>query len=84
MGTLYWLDPPGAGSNDYDFTANPAGWYNGATNRYVDLYAFAGWWSTDATETTATCYSIAYYCNRIQKELKEKADGLSVRCVLDY
>jgi len=80
----YWLDPPGGGTDDFEFTALPAGWYNGTIERYQDLYGFAGWWASDATtETVANAFTIAYYCDNIMEEVKSKANGLSVRCVMD-
>jgi len=81
----YWLNPPGPGSDDFEFDARPAGWYNGFTERYQDLYGFTGWWASDDVPGTATAnaFIIAYYCNQIQGEVKKKIDGLSVRCVMD-
>jgi uncharacterized protein (TIGR02145 family) len=81
--TLYWLNPPGAGTDDYGFNALPAGWYNSALGRYDDLYGFAGWWASDDEGGTASSFYISYYCDRITCEIKTKADGLSVRCVMD-
>ena len=83
MSTQYWLDPPGSGSNNFGFDARPAGWYNGAIDRYQDLYGFAGWWASDDIPgtTTANTFTIFYYCNQIQHEIKTKESGLSVRCV---
>jgi uncharacterized protein (TIGR02145 family) len=82
--TKYWLDPPGSGTDDYGFNALPAGFFNGASNRFEDLYGFTGWWASDDTPgATASFFSISYYCEQIQNELKKKLDGLSVRCVMD-
>ena len=84
MSTNYWLDPPGGGTDNFGFTALPAGWYNGALNRFEDLYGFAGWWASDAQAgTIANYFSIAYYCNFLQQGEMKKNDGLSVRCVMD-
>jgi uncharacterized protein (TIGR02145 family) len=83
--TKYWLNPPGAGTNDFGFDARPAGWYNGVKNQYQELYGFAGWWSSDDNSGTAfaNAFTIVYYCNEITEETLNKADGLSVRCVLE-
>jgi len=84
MSMNYWLDPPGGGTDDFDFTALPAGWYNGAIERYQDLYGFAGWWASDApTETTANYFSMNYYCDTLQQSEMKKSNGLSVRCVMN-
>ncbi|MCL2246225.1 MAG: PKD domain-containing protein, partial [Lentimicrobiaceae bacterium] len=46
-GTLFWIDPLGPGINELEFNALPAGWYNSRTDRFEDLYGFAGWWACD-------------------------------------
>jgi uncharacterized protein (TIGR02145 family) len=85
MSTQYWLNPPGPGTDDYGFNALPAGWYNGVLERFEELYGFAGWWASDDIPgtTTAHYFWISYYCEKKQKEGRNKLDGLSVRCVLD-
>jgi uncharacterized protein (TIGR02145 family) len=84
--TNYWLDPPGSGTDNYGFDARPAGWYNGKTQRCEDLYGFAGWWAsdTDPASNKASYFYITYYCNVIEKSVKNKDDGLSVRCVKEF
>jgi uncharacterized protein (TIGR02145 family) len=81
--TDYWLDPPGHGTDNYGWDARPAGWYNGALDRFENLYGFAGWWASDDVPGTSTAkyFSISYYCDVIQGEVKNKGNGLSVRCV---
>jgi uncharacterized protein (TIGR02145 family) len=81
--TKYWLSPPDVGTDDYGWAARPAGWYNGAINRYQDLYGYAGWWASDDNGATVSSFYLSYYCDKIQKEIRTKADGLSVRCVMD-
>ena len=80
--TRYWLNS-GVGTDDYGFDARPAGWYNSALNRYQYLYGYAGWWASDDNGVTASSFYLSYYCDKIQKEIRTKADGLSVRCVMD-
>jgi uncharacterized protein (TIGR02145 family) len=82
--TQYWL--VSQGTDDYGFNALPAGWYNSAASRYQDLYGFAGWWAADAPAngTTTATFSFSYYCDRIEGVTKNKSDGMSVRCILDY
>jgi uncharacterized protein (TIGR02145 family) len=84
--TQYWLNPPGPGTDDYGFDARPAGWYNGAIDRYQDLYGFTGWWAAeDSGSGGSASYShITYYCNVIEHNMINKIDELSVRCVMDY
>jgi uncharacterized protein (TIGR02145 family) len=84
--TDYWLDPPGHGTDNYGFDARPAGWYNGATDRFEHLYGFTGWWASDDVPGTSTAkyFSISYYCGQILQEVKTKENGLSVRCVMKF
>jgi uncharacterized protein (TIGR02145 family) len=82
MSTAYWINL-GPGTDNFGFTAYPAGWYHATANKYKDLYSFAGWWSSKSSATTATIYTISYYCNNSQFVEKNKNDGLSVRCVMD-
>jgi len=79
---LYWLNPPGAGTDDYGFSALPAGYYNSDTHKYQDLYGFVGWWTSDIiVGKVAHCVCVSYYCSIIQEEIKRRDYGLSVRCV---
>ena len=84
--TKYWLDPPGPGTDNYGFDARPAGWYNGAIDRYQDLYGFTGWWSADDNNsaTQASYFSLTWFCTILQGDVMLKTNGLSVRCVMDY
>jgi uncharacterized protein (TIGR02145 family) len=83
--TQYWLSPLGPGNDLYGFDALPAGWYNGGLNRYQDMYGFAGWWACDAPlGSTANYFSFSYYCNDIQVGIKNRVDGLSVRCIMEW
>jgi len=81
--TDYWLDPPGSGTDDYDFDARPAGLYN---NRFENLYGFAGWWASDVslTSTIANYFSITYYCDKLEPNVTSKNNALSVRCVIKW
>jgi uncharacterized protein (TIGR02145 family) len=78
----YWFIP---GTDRYGFDSRPAGWYNGATNRFEELYGFTGYWSilSDNNIQTAHYFLFTYYCDGITDEVKYKRDGLSVRCVMN-
>jgi uncharacterized protein (TIGR02145 family) len=85
--TEHWLNPPGPGTDDYGFDARPAGWYNGATNRFEELYGFAGWWASDVADPgslSAHHATVTYYCNHTRNLVMRKHNGLSVRCVLEW
>jgi uncharacterized protein (TIGR02145 family) len=78
-----WLVP---GNNHSGFDAKPAGKFNGLKNRFEDLRAFTGYWSSEAP-TPSTLYAnyfyITYFCDALQEEQAPKTDGLSVRCIWD-
>jgi len=78
----FWFTP---GLDKYGFDARPAGWFNGAANRFEDLYGYTNWWSTVGTANGngATSFSFNYFCDLLLKDTKSKGDALSVRCVLD-
>ena len=79
MSTDYWLVP---GTNLTGFDSRPAGRYNGALNRFEDLYGFTAYWTCDADpRETATTFTFTYYCNETQNITILKTDGISVRCV---
>jgi uncharacterized protein (TIGR02145 family) len=78
----YWLQP-NANTNDSDFNARGAGYYNSATQRFEKLYGYTAYWSSDDTEgnSTATCCRLNYYCNQAEIAELKKEDAVSVRCV---
>jgi len=76
-----------SGNDKYGFDSRPAGLYNGAIGRYENLYGFTGWWSSSEPGTlssSAHYFSFSYYCSHILKEVMQKGNGLSVRCVMDW
>jgi uncharacterized protein (TIGR02145 family) len=79
----HWVKP-GTDEAPYKFDARGAGKYDAATDRFVELKGFTGYWACDAnTGNVAPYISITYYCENGQENVMSKADGLSVRCVLD-
>ncbi|MCL2434883.1 MAG: hypothetical protein FWD09_01940, partial [Lentimicrobiaceae bacterium] len=84
MSTQYWLDPQGGGTDDFGFSAIPAGWYNGTLNRYQDLYGFAGWWASNTPAgANAYYFYLTYYCDELRSDLTNKMNAMSVRCVME-
>jgi len=80
----YWLTTAGTGTDDFGFTALPAGRYNSETGRYVDLYGFAGWWASNSDAGQTAAYDeIAYYCGTVLKITTLRSDAMSVRCIMD-
>jgi uncharacterized protein (TIGR02145 family) len=78
--TTCWVTP---GTDDYNFTALGAGMYDGATNRFIDLYGATGFWSsTSASDAMAYSFFLNYYCENLTEVVTPIPDGLSVRCVM--
>ena len=78
----FWLKP-NSNNNATEFDARGAGLFNSATNRFEDLYGYAGYWSSNANEATATCAELRYNCSVLEIHNMLKTKGLSVRCVVE-
>jgi len=82
MSTQYWLNAQG--TNAIKFDAVPAGRYDANTYMFKRLYGYSGFWASDVTSGQfAHSFYLTYYCNTMLETTMNKADGLSVRCVLD-
>ena len=80
--TDHWLNS--TGTNATGFNSRPAGKYDSATGMFTGLYGFTGYWASDDTPgTSANAFILNYYCDTLEESLILKADGLSVRCVMD-
>ena len=73
----------GAGDNSTGFTALPAGYYNGAHNRFEGMLTETYFWSTKTVqESMEKCiYSVDYACDSVTKKYPMSGLGYSVRCV---
>jgi len=81
----YWVQPNN-NTNETQFDARGAGYYNGAIQRFMDLYGYTGWWSSDngSTMTTTGLGAIMrYYCDYIEIINIKNGDAISVRCLFD-
>jgi uncharacterized protein (TIGR02145 family) len=82
---LHWVGPYAPFANTLKFTAEPAGKYNNALNRFEGLTTETGFWSAvppaSSTITTTTLMCIAYYCDVPFTKTVYLSDGYSVRCV---
>ena len=78
---LYWMD--GGGNNSTGFSALPAGYYNGARQRYERMMLETYFWATEVVqgEVQSTAYKIMYDCNEIQRIDIHSGYGISVRCI---
>ena len=78
---LYWTD--GGGSNTTGFTWLPAGWYNGALQRFEGLYSEGYFLSTEVVngEVHTYVYEIHHDCDSLLQHETHTGIGYSVRCV---
>lgn len=76
----YWLD--NSGNNSSQFSWLPAGFYNANAGQYMNLYG-NGYFitTTTVTNTHFESFSCGYNCPELQREVADKNNGYSVRCV---
>lgn len=79
--TTGWITPNG-NTNSSEFTAYPAGLYNGTAARYEGLGTQTDWWMASGTQSPQSL-QIQYYCNTPQIVTRNPNDAVSVRCVLN-
>ncbi|WP_430814044.1 fibrobacter succinogenes major paralogous domain-containing protein [Carboxylicivirga sp. RSCT41] len=73
----------GNGTNDYDFSAPPSGGRHYSNSGFYDASFLGTWWS--GTENGNDAYSRLLYClnDAIMRNLDNKNNGFSVRCIKD-
>jgi uncharacterized protein (TIGR02145 family) len=81
MSPLYWI--PSGGNNSTGFSALPAGFYNGATNRFESMLGETYFWSTAGvgSNTNISTFSIIFECNELIETHRHEGLGYSVRCI---
>ena len=80
-GTTYWKNTNIRATNESGFTALPGGGrsYNGSFNY---LGSYGGWWSSSEYDAnTSHHYDLGNNNNYITRNLDDKVDDFSVRCV---
>ena len=77
----YWT--VGAGNNSTEFTWLPAGWYNGALQRYEGMLSEGYFWATEVVEgeVHSVVYEINYWCDSVIRKETHTGYGISVRCI---
>ena len=68
-----------AGTNASGFNALPAGFYNGAAQRYEGLHVTT-WFHGDSAETA---FGLQYHCCEVPNNISSLQSSYSVRCVKD-
>ena len=78
---LYWI--PSGGTNTTGFSALPAGFYNGAYNRYEGLLGETYFWSTQNTGPAVISSVVTMYlsCEELLELQARDGVGYSVRCI---
>lgn len=80
---IRWV--PDNGTDNYDFTFLPAGYYNAALNRYEGLFVKSYFWTTETDGSTiANACEFGSTCGTIEIVPGDRRNGYSVRCVMDY
>jgi uncharacterized protein (TIGR02145 family) len=78
---LHWID--GGGDNSTTFTWLPAGFYNGAQQRYEGLLTDGYFWSVRIVngEVTSVPIYIRYDCDEVKELETFEGLGYSIRCI---
>ena len=79
-----WINGTG-GHNSTGFTALPAGFYNGLTQRFENLLGDTRFWSTrnDFRFESSLSFWITYYCEEVMTPRSNPSDRYSIRCILE-
>jgi uncharacterized protein (TIGR02145 family) len=82
-GTAHWASPNTGSTNETGFTALPGG-YRISSGLFYDIGSYGGWWSSTEYSTTDGRYRIMYYYNsEVYRDIRNKQNGFSVRCLRD-
>lgn len=81
---LYWING-GGGTNETGFSALPAGFFNGETNRYENLLGETRFWAVDAPTNSENGQAYAFFhpCNELQHAIFNQQNAYSIRCILE-
>lgn len=73
------------GNNHTGFSALPAGFYNGARNRFENLLGETRFWFNfhATSNTNSSDYYLKYSCEELQSDLSFLKNGYSIRCILE-
>lgn len=82
MATTHWI--PNIGTDITSFTLLPGGRYNDALDRYEDLLVHAYLWTVKEDGSYAVACAFGAACSTTEFFSSERANGYSVRCILNY
>jgi uncharacterized protein (TIGR02145 family) len=79
----FWL-MPNNNTNTTGFDIRGAGFYNGASQRFENLYGYTAFWSSDVpSPTTAIAAQITHSCSQLEFVNIMKNNALSIRCIME-
>ena len=82
MGTEHWLEPNRDATNQYGFTALPAGYRASYENRFDPIGISANFWtSTEFSDVGAWFYGMYFSFGSMGTNSNLKSEGLSIRCI---
>lgn len=82
-GDGFWLSPNTGASNSSGFSGLPAGYRNGS-GRLLSQGQFAYWWAADSADDLHAWYrSLAFLNSNSNRNINDKRNGQSVRCIRD-
>lgn len=82
MGTEHWLEPNRDATNQYGFTALPAGYRASYENRFDPIGISANFWtSTEFSDVGAWFYGMYFSFGSLGTNSNLKSEGLSIRCI---
>ena len=78
---FYWTD--GGGTNTTDFSWLPAGWYNGALQRFEGMLSEGYFWAVEVVhgEVNISAYLIHHDCDSVLRGEAHTGLGSRVRCI---
>ena len=81
--TQYWREPNTGATNESGFTGLPGGYRD--DNGIFDLIRFNGYWwnSSNYNFNNAWSLKLGFDSNNFERDLKNKRNGYSVRCIQD-
>ena len=82
MATTHWI--PNIGTDITSFTLLPGGRYNSVLGRYEDLLVRAYLWTIKEDGSYAVACAFSAACSTTEFFSSERANGYSVRCILNY
>ncbi|MBN2413915.1 fibrobacter succinogenes major paralogous domain-containing protein [candidate division KSB1 bacterium] len=83
-GTVFWKNPNKGATNGSGFNARPGGSLGGYDGRFSIFGCFAFFWSaSEYGNYSAWCRCLYYESDKVERNVRNRRYGFSVRCVRD-